>query len=314
MDRAANMKIWTACLLASCCSGLGISAANAAPQRRFLCIDNFAKKNQLIHVDQHDRRNSWAVTVPGSPARDIQLVGKNRVLISVPSGCQEHDLKTGKKLWEIKGYRGVNSARRLPDGKTLIGANAKEGITIYTVDRAGKELSRQVVYPETGSLRVFRLTKEGNFLFTVGKPRSAIEITPQGKIVWQVSLEPFSGKGYKILKTDKGHYLASTGDGVKVIEFAADGKMVRYWGDKKKGEHADWRLDFFSGFDVMPSGNVAAANWLGHGKHGTGPHVVEFNAGNVLVWQWEDHKLARQVTNVLMLDGREKEIETGCFP
>ena len=42
--------------------------------------------------------------------------------------------------------------------------------------------------------------------------------------------------------------------------------------------------------------------------------MVEFNAENELVWQWEDHKLARQVTNVLMLDGREKEIETGCFP
>jgi len=55
-----------------------------------------------------------------------------------------------------------------------------------------------------------------------------------------------------------------------VIEFAADGTMVRYWGDKKKGTHPDWRLDFFSGFDVLPSGNVIAANWLcGFRRHWT---------------------------------------------
>jgi hypothetical protein len=284
------------------------------PRRRFLCVDNFGKRNQLIHVDQHHPENSWAVPLPGSPARDLQLVGKGRVLVSVPSGCEEHDLKTGEKVWEIKGYRKVNSARRLPDGTTLLGANAKEGITLYKVTRDGKELSRQVIYPETGSLRVFRLTREGNYLFTVGMPRSAIEITPKGKIVWKRNLEPFSGKGYKVLKTDEGHYLASTGDGVKVIEFARDGSIVRYWGEEKKGDHPAWRLDFFSGFDVLPTGNVVAANWLGHGKLGTGPHLVEFNAKNELVWQWEDHKLAKQITNVLMLDGREKEIENGSAP
>jgi hypothetical protein len=308
------MRQLLSCVVAWACVGVCAAQDADGPKRRFLCVDNLGKANQLVHVDQHHPENSWAVQLPGSPARDLQLVGKGRVLVSVSSGCEEHDLKTGEKVWEIKGYRNVHSARRLADGTTMLGANAKEGITLYKVDRDGKELSRQVIYPETGSLRLFRFTAEGNYLFTVGMPRSAVEVTPEGKIVWQRSLEPFSGKGYKVIKTADGHYIASTGDGVKVVEFAQDGSIVCYWGEEKKGDHADWRLDFFSGFDVMPSGNVAVANWLGHGKHGTGPHVVEFNDKNELVWQWEDHNLAKQVTNVLMLDGREDEIENGDIP
>ncbi len=297
-----------------CLTGLTTLAADKPLRHRFLCVDNHGKKNQLIHVDQHRPENSWTARLPGTPARDLQLVGGGRVLVSVSAGCQEYDLATGRKIWEVMTYRKVNSARRLPDGTTLIGANAKEGITIYKVDREGNELARDVLYPKTGSLRLFRLTPEGNFLLTVGVPRSAIEITPSGKILWQASLAPFTGKGYKVLKTAEGNYLASTGDGVKVVELSSEGKVVRYWGDEKKGVHSEWRLDFFSGFDLLPTGNVVVANWLGHGKHGTGPHLVEFNEKNELVWQWEDHELAKQITNVLVLDGRDDELENGQYP
>jgi len=269
-----------------------------------VCIDNFGKQNQLIHVDQFEPGNSWVVPLPGSPARDIQLLDNGRLLVSVSSGCQEHDLATGKKLWEVKGYTRIYTTRRLPDGTTLLGENAKQGIMLYVVDQEGKELSRKVLTPNTGAMRVLRIAENGNYLLNLAKPRRAVEITSGGEIVWEADLSQFGGKGYKVLKLGNGHYAASTGNGVKVVELDGYGKLVRFWGEQKKGDHPDWRLDFFSGFDVLPGGHVVAANWLGHGKHGGGPHLVEFDQKNDLVWQWEDHALAKQITNVLVLDHR----------
>ena len=46
------------------------------------------------------------------------------------------------------------------------------------------------------------------------------------------------------------------------------------------------------------------ANWLGHGKQGKAPHLIEFSPNNKVVWTWANHKTARQVTNVLLLDSR----------
>ncbi|MBT3378739.1 MAG: hypothetical protein HN742_21505 [Lentisphaerae bacterium] len=273
-------------------------------KHRFICIDNFAKKNQLIHIDQFEPDNNWVQPLPGTPARDIQLLDRNRVLISVPSGCREYELSTGKKLWEVTGYKRIYTARRLPDGTTLLGENTKEGIALYVVNREGRELSRRILISNAGDLRVLRIADNGNYLLSLTKPRRAVEMTPAGEIVWEVDLGQFGGKGYKVLKSANGNYLASTGDAVKVIEVDGTGKLVRYWGEQKKGDHAAWRLDFFSGFDLLPGDHVVAANWLGHGKHGTGPHLVEFDENSKLVWQWEDHALAKQITNVLILDHR----------
>ena len=55
---------------------------------------------------------------------------------------------------------------------------------------------------------------------------------------------------------------------------------------------------------ILPNGHVVIANWLGHGKHPDSPHVVEFDRTNKLIWSWNDHKLAKVATNVMILDGR----------
>jgi len=78
-------------------------------------------------VDQHDPNGGWSVAIPSPNSRDLQLVGAGRVLVSHPNGAAEYELAAGRKVWEITTYSGVHTARRLPGGNTLLGANAKEG-------------------------------------------------------------------------------------------------------------------------------------------------------------------------------------------
>jgi hypothetical protein len=87
-----------------------------------------------------------------------------------------------------------------------------------------------------------------------------------------------------------------------VVEICSDGKIAKTWlGDAYRKEY---RLDWFSGFEFLPNGHLVVANWLGHGAQGKGPHIVEVDADNKLVWSWEDHVAAKQITHLLMLDDK----------
>lgn len=85
-----------------------------------------------------------------------------------------------------------------------------------------------------------------------------------------------------------------------VVELDTEGGTVRSVGGRDA--HPDVMLDCFSGFDRLENGNVVVANWLGHGNRGRGPHLIEFNRENRIVWRWTDHAAARQVTNVLVIE------------
>jgi len=280
----------------------GNDAAGKPPKHRFLCVDN-GQPNRLIHVDQRDPARDWSVEVPGPTSRDLQIVAGNRVLVSHSTGCAEYDLADGRKTWSVEGFHDVQTAQRLPNGHTLLGANTDKGARVWVVDRGGKTLATRILHPDRGSLRLVRVLDNGNALLNVGNPYRAVEVDPNGQVVWETDLARFGGKGYKVARLYDGHTMATTGDGVKVVVVAPDGNLVRFYGAKTKDERPEWRLDFFSGFDALPNGNVIVANWLGHGKHGAGPHLVEFDSANTLIWQWADHRLAKQITNVLVLDG-----------
>lgn len=268
--------------------------ADKPVQHRFLAVDNGG--NLLIYVDQFHPEKSWSVPIPAG-SRDIQVLGSEpnaRVLVSHGNGAAEYDLATGKKLaWEVTRYKGIQSSIRLPDGNTLLcGGDA----TIYTLDATGKELS-VVKCKSKVNVRLMRLLDNGNLLIGLAHPYAIMEMTRGGDVVKMIETK---GKGYKALLLPNGHYLSSAGDESKLVELDKDGKEVGFVGGKN--EHPSLGLDFVSGWDVLPNGNKVLANWLGHGKQGKGVHIAEFTPDNKAVWQWADHKLAKQITNVKVLE------------
>jgi outer membrane protein assembly factor BamB len=267
-----------------------------APRRRFLCVDNH--RDHLLHVNQHDPDQSWTIDIP-SGSRDLQLVGKDRVLVSHGKGAAEYDLETGKQLdWVVDRYRDIQTARRLGNGHTLLAA--RNG-TVYEVDREGREIRVLKLDFEGMDMRLLRVVDGGRMLIRVKRPHRVLLLDPDGALLhtWRLP-----GKGYKAAPNEDGDIWASTGDECKVILMAREGKgeVKRFVGGKK--EHPELGLDFCSGWWLMDNGHIVMTNWLGHGKHGTAPHLVEFDRENEVVWQWEDHKAAAQITNVMMLAGQ----------
>src|SRR5688572_19478010 len=69
--------------------------------------------SRLSFLDQQDAVR-WQVDVP--PGRDLQLVGKSRVLLGTANGYEERSVVTGEKIEEVTAWPGTIAARRLVNG------------------------------------------------------------------------------------------------------------------------------------------------------------------------------------------------------
>jgi outer membrane protein assembly factor BamB len=216
--------------------------------------------------------------------------------VSHGNGASEYDLATGAKGWSVDGYSNITTARRLEDGNTLLGANAG-GVTLYEV-AADKSRKSTLNLPDFSDLRLARRLPNGNTLLGLAAGHKIVEADSKGKLVWTGAL---TDKGYVAYRLANGHTIAASGEDCLVYDFGTDGKATVIAGgmDKHPGKGFLW----FSGFEMLADGHLFVANWNGHGKEGQGPHAVEFDAKNNLVWSWTDHVAASTVTNVMTVEG-----------
>jgi hypothetical protein len=272
-------------------------AAPVAILHRLLMVDNGTSK--LILLDQKTPAKSWSVAIPAG-SRDLQLVGTDKVLVSHGTGAAEYALADGAKGWTVASYTGVSTAQRLANGHTMIGSSTSMPpvMVFHDVDAAGTEVG-SVTVNGIDQLRLARRLDSGNTLFTgqEGVVYNVYEANGSGTIVWT---KPLPGKGYVAQRLASGNTLATTGATVTLVELDPTGAVVKTLGGLTA--HPNDHLIWFSGFQVLANGNTVIANWLGDGKTGMGPHAVELDSANNLVWSWQDFVAASTVTNLLVLE------------
>jgi hypothetical protein len=266
----------------------------AAPRdirHRFLATDGETSK--LIYVDQLHPEKDWTVETPKGP-RDLRRVGDKTVLVSHKGGAFEVDLETGKQTWIVNGYREVHAAIRLGNGHTVLVGQTEKGVTLHDVDRDGKETGRVVVEGKRNTRNAQRF-ENGNILFTSGK--AAVEVDVSGKVVWEAAIP---GAADDIDRLENGLTVVPTGSGGTALYLDKDGKVVATRGGKDV--HPELKIHWFAATQTLPNGNLVVANWLGHKPGLTGPHVLEFDAANKVVWKWESEGRVQTLHNVLVLE------------
>lgn len=280
-------------------AGAGCLAQGQIPHR-FLLGD---EGNQNLHLmDTGTGQAGWTVPLPGN-GRDMQLIGNNRVLISTPAGGYlEIDLAHGAVMKQVKSFGGVQTARRLPNGHTLLAGDdlqGSQGITVLELD-AQDRLVHKTVFPGMNTLRLLRLTPAGNLLF--GSKERLIEADTTGKILWEAQIPGASL--YKTLRLANGDTWASTGYGISLVRMNSDKKILKTISGSSL--HADVKAHFFGDFQLLPNGHLVVTNWQNHGPgHGAeGIQLLEFDSTGSLVSKfYQDPARYSSLHSVLVLDG-----------
>ena len=265
--------------------------------RQFLLRDEGL--SQLSYVNIASPGANWYVAVPAG--RDIQLVGRNRVLIGTGTGYEERRISNGKKLHELTTYPGTIAARRLRNGNTLLTGldwQGKKGIILVEVDAAG-DSKRLISYPGFSYVRLVRETSSGNFLIT--SDNIVFEGNDKGGIIWQAKIAGADKPhAWQALRLANGKTVVSTGFSKNFQLFAPDGKLT-----DTIGGPAEIKPNFYAGFQILANGNYVVTNWQGHGpKFGAiGTQLLEYSPDGKLAWSWQqDATKYSSLQGVIVLD------------
>lgn len=281
-------------------------------RHRFLAMDESGR--QVVHVDENDAGKNWTIPLK-SKFRDIQLIGGGKIMIAGRGGYREYDLRTRKLLKEYAPPRDgawkkavIEAARRLPDGRTVLGLNAPKGITVVELDSSDREL-RRASFAGTRTLRLMRMTPRGTVLFTTaGKPcAKLVEGSLDGSVVRTIPLDGIR-YGYQALVRPEGGYVVSAGYAGKMLFLDAQGAVTRAVGEAAK--EAGLKTKFFAGFQVLKNGDVVVCNWLGHKRKDAraGPQLLQFTPDGTLVWRWHDPKFAGCLDGIIILDDLDTSV------
>jgi hypothetical protein len=274
-------------------------------RHRFVAIDEGL--GTLLHIDESDPSRDWIVPIGQPQARDLQLVGGNRILVGHHHGYTEYDLCTGTPVSTFAELEGVTSVRRQEDGSTLIaGVNlaGNPGVSVLTID-VGYHIRHRAAFPGD-YVRLVRQTTSGTFLMCCND--RIREGSPEGGYLREFSVDGFY-HAWKAVGLANGHLLVSAGYGAFLVELDKTGKVVRRWGGKDAVPDRVNPL-FYAMLQLLYNGHVVVANWQGHGPGhgGSGIQLLEFDTSGAIVWQWSDPERISSLQGLVVLDGLDTSL------
>jgi hypothetical protein len=93
--------------------------------------------NSKVHyVNLANPAEKWSIATAN---RDVQLIGNDRLMVSVGDGFSEYNIKTGAFIKKIPVSSSVQSAFRITSKSTFVGTDGNPA-TITEYDSAGRQL------------------------------------------------------------------------------------------------------------------------------------------------------------------------------
>jgi hypothetical protein len=274
----------------------GLSESAAPVAHAFACADYTQGKVYLIG---RDGRIEWEHAAPG--CNDLWVLGNGNLLFVTGHGVREVT-RERRVVFEYASKSEIYACQRLPDGNTFVGeCNAGRLLQVEPSGRIAKEIRLLPEGRDGGHLymRNARWLTNGHYLVTHYGEQVVREYRADGTPCLEI---PAAGGPHSAVRLPDGNTLISCGDlpgGSRVFEADAAGKVV--W-QVQGGELPGLTLAFVAGLHRLPNGHTVFANWLGHGKFGQAPHLVEVTPEKRVVWTFADHGNLKTVSSVQILD------------
>lgn len=263
---------------------------------RFACTDYSQGKVFIVGADG---KVEW--DYPASNCNDLWVLTNGNLLFNTGHGVREVT-REKKVVFDYQSKSEIYACQRLANGNTFIGeCNAGRLLEVAPDGKIVKEIRLLPEGKDGGHLymRNARQLANGNYLVAHYGDQVVREYDSQGKAIRDI---PAVGGPHSAVRLPNGNTLIACGDrtgGHRVFEVDAAGKTV--W-EAKDGDLPGISLHFMAGVQRLPNGNTIMSNWLGHGKFGQAPHLVEVTPANKVVWTFADHKTMKTISSLQVLD------------
>lgn len=228
---------------------------------------------------------AWEYKTPGVQCADMQVLANGNILFACATGVYEVT-PAKETVFHFFGGEKTFACQRLPDGNTFVCESASGRLRIVNpqgnvvrdtciLDHCPKE-GRPDLY-----LRQARVLTNGNFLVAHYTGKKVCEYTPDGQPVLEI---PVPGGAFAVERLSNGNTFISVTDkdkNARLIEVDPTGKNV--WEFNNADIEGADPLCFMTGFQLLPNGNILAAQWLGHGHLGQFDSIFEITRDKKLI-------------------------------
>jgi outer membrane protein assembly factor BamB len=246
----------------------------------------------------------WEVSNPNE-VHNVALLPNGNVMFTTKGPAVVEMTPTKEIAWKYeskptpsnKERVEVHAFQRLADGRTMIAETGNR--RIIEVDRDGKivkEIPLTIDHPDPHrDTRMARKLDNGHYLVCHEGDGKVREYDSDGKVVWTYALDlggrPRSpghgveGHGTEVfgaVRLPSGNTLIAAGNGNRVIEVNADGKVVWSVGHD---ELPGIRLAWVTTLTVRPNGNVIFGNTHAGPEN---PQLIEVDRDKKVIWTFKD--------------------------
>ncbi|NLG19338.1 MAG: hypothetical protein GX556_18605 [Fibrobacter sp.] len=281
--------------------------AQSPSQMKFKVIVADEGNGKVHYIDLSNPSDRWSISTAN---RDLQLIGSDRLMVSVGDGYSEYNVKTGDFIKKVTTGGGVQSVFRLSDKSTFVGTDGNPA-SIKEVDSTGHQI-RKINLAVNASLRIVRPTMTGTFLVGNNSAGFMYECDSLGAIKWQTEA---GGSPYMALRLPNGNTLVSTGYGVQMVLVGKDRNIIKRFPTQADRNGSDFwdkaQPNFFAGFQILKNGNIVVSNWVGHGGGNgwKGYQLIEIDSSltRVVSYWKQDASIVSSLHGVLVLDSLNTE-------
>lgn len=273
--------------------------ADAPGGHRFACTDYSGQK---VFVVGTDGRVEWEMATDGN-GNDLWALANGNLLFTTGHGVKEVTPEK-KTVFEYVSKSEIYACQRLANGNTFVGeCNAGRLLEVAPDGKIAKEVRLLPAGKDGGHAyyRNARQLADGHYLVAHYGDQAVREYAADGQLVREI---PAPGGPHTAVRLANGNTLISCGDmksetGPRIFEVDPAGKTV--W-EVKNGDLPGIKLAFITGFQRLPNGNTLMSNWLGHGKFGTAPQLIEVTPEKQVVWTFDDPRTMKTISSVQVLD------------
>ena len=264
----------------------------------FACGDYSSGKVLLVSADG---KVHWEYPAPH--CNDLWVLPNGNLLFVTGHGVKEVD-RQQQVVFSYESKSEIYACQRLADGNTFI-AECNAG-RLIEVDPKGKVVKQIRLLPEG---------QDGGHAYHAQRPAVGQRPLPGGplrpgscpRVRRRGQAGPRDRRPRRSAQCDPpaqrqyAHRLRRPGNNEPAHVFEVDPQGKSVW-QVTSEDLPGIRLAFMTGLQRLPNGNTVMTNWLGHGRLGTAPHVIEVTPQKKVVWTFADHETMKTIATIQLLD------------